>query len=246
VLEAFDTDKFGTFSREVKRKKSQFETAKLKAKKGLRQAKGDLVVSSEGTFGMHPVIPMPWNVELVYLFDRLNRVEIYGVHESSETNFSHLEVQNFRMLVSFAERIGFPEHWLILRPDGLDSKYVIKDIDDYDKLEEAYFKCALKSRFGKIFVETDMRAHANPTRMGNIKKATEHLVSRILSFCPKCSSPGFAVSRSIKGLPCGLCGLPSELVLRDVYTCPKCKHEEEKSRAGATVAEPRYCHYCNP
>jgi ribosomal protein S27AE len=59
-----------------------------------------------------------------------------------------------------------------------------------------------------------MRAHANPTRMKNIKKATEDLISKLHKFCPNCGAPGFIVSERVKGLPCELCGLPSDIVLK--------------------------------
>ena len=78
----FDTDRLGTFSREVKRRKSQLETARLKIKKGMRRAKTDMGIASEGSFGLHPIVPIPWNVELVLLYDKRDRFEIYGVHES--------------------------------------------------------------------------------------------------------------------------------------------------------------------
>lgn len=242
----FDTDRFGTFSREIKRKKSQLDTARAKAIKGLKFIKGDLAISSEGSFGHHPYLPIPWNVELVYLYDKPGKFELYGVHESSDTNFDHLVVSDFSSLLAFSERIGFPEHWLILRPHDTRVGPIIKDIDTVDKLEEAFYKCAVKSPTGKVLAETDMRAHANPTRMKNIKKATENLVFKLLSLCPVCGAPGFYISRSLKGLPCSQCALPSDMILKQIYTCPKCRHEEEKPGPNGKYASPMYCHYCNP
>lgn len=242
----FDTDRFGTFSREIKRKKSQLETARIKAKKGLKLVKGEIAISSEGSFGQHPYLPIPWNVELIYLYDKQSKLELYGIHESSDTNFEHIITRNFQAILSFSERIGFPDHLLILRPNGTNKGPIIKDIDTLDKLEKAFFKCAVTSPSGEVLAETDMRAHANPTRMKNIKKATENLVFKLLSPCPACGAPGFSITRSITGLPCAQCRLPSDMILKQIYTCPKCHHEEEKPGPNGSFASPMYCHHCNP
>ena len=242
----FDTDKLGTFSREIKRPKSQLDTARLKIKKGMKFTNTDIVIASEGSFGSHQIAPIPWNVELVLLYDKKEKFEIYGVHESSDTNFSHKKTKNYEEVLAFAETIGFPEHFLILRPDHDNSKKIIKDINSYEKLKDAYFKCSGISNTGEVFVETDMRAHGNPIRMKNIQKATENLVSKLLSFCPNCGAPGFIVNEVIRGLPCELCGLPSEMTLKYIYSCYKCKHEKEEHFPKGHAAPAQYCNYCNP
>lgn len=242
----FDTDSLGTFSREMKRPKSQLDTAKMKIEKGMELTNTDIGIASEGSFGSHPIAPVPWNVELVLLYDKKEKFELYGVHESSDTNFSHKIVKNYDEVLMFAKKIGFPEHFLILRPDNEYSKNIIKDINSYEKLKEAYSICTELSEDGEVFIETDMRAHANPTRMNNIKKATENLVSKLLSVCPNCGAPGFIVNDVIRGLPCELCGLPSEMTLKFIYNCYKCKHEKEEHFPMGHVASAQYCNYCNP
>ena len=242
----FDTDKFGTFSREIKRPKSQLDTARLKIKKGLKLSNADIGIASEGSFGAHPILPVPWNIELVLLFDKKEKFEIYGVHESADTNFNHIKARSYEDVLFFAEKIGFPEHYLILRPDHEKSKKIIKDINSYEKLKDAYYKCFALSKSGEVFVETDMRAHANPTRMNNIQKATENLVSKLLSLCPNCDSPGFIVTEVIPGLPCELCGLASERVLKYIYVCNKCKHEKVENFPNGHTTPAQYCNYCNP
>lgn len=242
----FDTDKFGTFSREIKRPKSQLDTARIKIKKGLKLAKTDIGIASEGSFGSHPYAPIPWNIEIVLLYDKKDNFEIYGVYEGAETNFGHFKANNFESALKFAEQIGFPEHFLILRPDDEYSKTIIKDIDSVDKLKEAYNWCSTKSQSGQVFIETDMRAHANPTRMKNIEKATQDLISKLMNFCPKCDAPGFIIKDAIKGLPCELCGLSSEMTLKYIYSCYKCKHEQEEIHPRGEYAPAQYCDYCNP
>lgn len=242
----FDTDKLGTFSREIKRPKSQLDTARLKIQKAMKLANTDIGIASEGSFGSHPIAPIPWNVELVLLYDKKEKLEIYGVHESSDTNFSHKKTKNYQEVLTFAPQIGFPEHYLILRPDNEYSDKIIKDINSYEKLKEAFFTCSAHSKEGQVFIETDMRAHANPTRMKNIQKATENLVSKLLSICPNCGAPGFIVNEFIRGLPCELCGLASEMTIKYIYRCNKCRHEKEEHFPKGLTAPAQYCNYCNP
>ncbi len=246
VEKGFDTDQLGTFSREIKRKKSQLETARKKIKKGLKLAKADLGVASEGSFGSHPVIPIAWNVEMVVLFDKKEKIEVVGMYEGAETNWDHMRSNQFLDVQNFAEKSGFPEHHLILRPDDERSKHIIKGIHTQAALKQAFDECQMKSKSGFVFVETDMRAHANPTRMRNIEKATQDLVNKLLNFCPRCQAPGFALKEVISGLPCAWCGRPSDLTLKVTYQCQKCGHKADKLHPNGETAPPQYCHYCNP
>ena len=50
-----------------------------------------------------------------------------------------------------------------------------------------------------MFVETDMRAHANPKRMSVIGEAAEDLVKKLRSICPQCHLPGFARVKPVTG-----------------------------------------------
>lgn len=242
----FDTDKLGTFSREIKRPKSQLATARIKIRKGMKLLKTDIGVASEGTFGSHPFAPIPWNVEIVLLYDKKDNMEICGIYEGSETNFGNLKTNSFDEALKFAEQIGFPEHFLILRSDNEYSKNIIKNIDSVDKLKDTFYWCLTKSRDGNVFIETDMRAHANPTRMKNIEKATQDLISKLMNFCPECGAPGFIIKEVIKGLPCEQCGLSSEMTLKYVFSCHKCKHENVQLYPKGQFAPAQYCNYCNP
>jgi len=242
----FDTDKLGTFSREILRPKSQLDTARMKIRTAMKLLKTDIAIASEGSFSPHPFVPIAWNIEIVLLYDKKENMEIYGVYEGAETNFSHLKTNSFEEAVSFAKKIGFPEHYLILRPDNEYSKIIFKDVDQSDKLKEVFDFCMSKAREGTVFLETDMRAHANPTRMKNIEKATQDLISKLLSFCPDCGAPGFVVNEKIKGLPCELCGLPSEMILKYLRMCHKCKYTQEQLYPDGKVSPAQYCNYCNP
>ncbi|MDY0256686.1 MAG: hypothetical protein RBR00_05825 [Gudongella oleilytica] len=241
-----DTDRLGTFSREIRRPKSQAHTARLKIKKGMKLSKADIAVASEGSFGLHPTASIPWNVELVMMYDRKEDLEIYGIHESPDTNYGHRSVKTYAEALQFAQEAGFPQHYLIIRPENEKSKHIIKDIDSFDKLRDGFFWCKSRSKSGNVFMETDMRAHANPTRMKNIEKATQNLVSNLLSFCPECHVPGFIPREAIGGLPCEMCGRESEITMKLVYACGKCGHRQEQLFPNGRFASAEYCHHCNP
>lgn len=246
VESRFDTDRLGTFSREIKRPKSQLETARLKIRIGMKLLNTDIGIASEGSFGSHPMAPIPWNVELVLLYDRKEDMEIYGMYESADTNLNHSTVKSYEEALIFAEAAGFPEHYLILRPDNENSNVIMKDINSYKKLKEAFTFCESHSASGNVFIETDMRAFANPTRMKNIEKATQNLISKLLSFCPECGAPGFIVKEAVQGLPCELCGLPSNMTLKFIFSCYRCKHEKEQLYPRGEFAPAQYCNFCNP
>lgn len=242
----FDTDKFGTFSREKKRRRSQLDTARKKIKVGLKRSNVDMGIASEGSFGPHPQLLVPWNIEIVLLYDPKDKFEIFGIYEGPLTNFSHRITSEYLEIIEFAAKIGFPEHHLILRPDHEKHKFIIKDIDDDIKLKAAYERCMNRSVTGKVYVETDMRAHANPTRMRNIEKATQNLVEKLMKLCPICSAPGFSAKEEVKGLPCSRCGTPSEFTEKVVYECHKCGHQEEHFYPYGRFVPAEYCHVCNP
>lgn len=66
---------------------------------------------------------------------------------------------------------------------------LIKDVTDAVALEAAVRDAVRLC--GAIFVEADMRAHRNPTRMAAIERATRDLVRRFHSRCPQCDQSGF-------------------------------------------------------
>ena len=109
--------------------------------------------------------------------------------------------------MDFARQVQFPSHALIVMParDGMPvSENIIKGITDESTLERAATE-TIRSH-GQAWVETDMRAHLNPTRMRSIERATHSLVTHTRSRCPACDRPGFIVVEAIRGLPCADCG----------------------------------------
>ncbi|RCJ27391.1 hypothetical protein A6S26_13270 [Nostoc sp. ATCC 43529] len=250
VPQDFNTDVFGTFTRDIKRPGNQIEAARLKAQKALESTGETLALASEGSFFPHPSIPfLSSNREIVILLDTKYNLEIIGEEFSLETNHNHIVVENVEQAFQFAKKIGFPEHGLVVMfsESPQDSKQIIKGITTEKQLIEAVNFVIKNSPTGKAHLETDMRAMYNPTRMNNIAKATQDLVRKIQSCCPECSTPGFEVTERIPGLPCAMCDMPTALTLNVIYQCQKCGFSQEKLFPnGSEYADPAQCMYCNP
>ncbi|GHH25173.1 hypothetical protein GCM10008023_38150 [Sphingomonas glacialis] len=249
VVSGVDTDAFGTFSRDIERTGSQLDAARAKIEAAF-EGMPDLQIglASEGSFGPHPYIPFcPLEREIVVLVDRTARLEVVGYHATLDTNFAHAVVTDIAGGLAFAERVGFPDHGVIVMGcrDGQPAHDLglIKDAETWDGLTSALDRVI--SKVGAAFVETDMRAHRNPRRMRAIKRATIELVRRVRSPCPACGRPGYAVTERLPGLPCSWCGEPTLLIRASVQTCVGCGWRVEHA-VEAAAAEPAHCGECNP
>lgn len=246
VPHGFDTDKFGTFSGEIERVDSPLETARRKCKAASEAYGINLVIASEGSFGPHPTMfYIPANDEILLLADYDNDVEIAVRELSTNTNFSGKEANSNEEVMEFARTIGFPSHKVILRKSREDSSHIIKNINDWMELSSV--TDILLNKYGKLFIETDMRAMNNPTRMSVIAKAANKLADLMASKCPDCQIPGFAVGEVVQGLPCSLCNAPTKSTLKHIYICKKCNYKKEVVNPNNKLyEEPMYCDWCNP
>lgn len=248
IVEAgFDTDLFGTFTREIGRPGTQEETARLKARKGMELRGADLALASEGSFGPHPLVPfVPLNREIVLLLDAREGLEVCGEYAGTETNYAQTLVSGWEEAEQFARQAGFPDHYLVVRPDHELHEAVIKNITAWAGLRDALTRSLALSATGKAWLETDMRAHANPTRMKNIKKAAEDLVRLLGLQCPVCGAPGFAVTERKSGLPCEWCGLPTRETAAGICRCLRCGFSREEPEPPDKKAPAGCCDNCNP
>ena len=244
-----DTDRFGTFSRDVARTGSQLDAARAKICAAFDLSpQVQVAIASEGSFGPHPDIPfVPLDRELVVFHDRVSGLELIGHHASLLTNLSHAVVSDMAAAFSFAERVQFPAHGLIVMgcvdeqpaPDRALIKNTCDLVDLGRAVEQVIRIC------GVAYIETDMRAHRNPTRMRVIKRATLDLVRRFRSRCPNCARPGFVVSERIVGLPCSWCERPTSAIRAEVSSCADCGHRVEQV-VNTRTADPGECADCNP
>lgn len=242
----FDTDELGTFTGEVERELDPFSTAREKCLRAMKINNCDLAVASEGSFGPHPAAYfIHADDEFLILIDTKNNIEVIVRELSTATNYNNQQIQSQEELMAFAERIGFPEHGLILRKSKAENTEIYKGITDWDTLKKTFD--LLYAKYHAVCAETDMRAMHNPTRMQVIEKATQKLVQKIKSTCPQCQMPGFGITDAKKGLACSLCGSPTNSILSHVYKCQHCQFEKEEMYPDLkTTEDPMYCDYCNP
>lgn len=248
VLEtdAFDTDRLGTFDGSVRRTEDQLATARRKARLGMELTGLPLGLGSEGAFGPDPLLGFsPWDVELVLWLDPSRGIEVAGWAQGPAKSACG-EVADLGALERLAEQGGFPSHHLVLRPVGGDPSEVHKGLSSLDALLAAFGRCLAASPDGRVRVETDLRAHGNPTRRDVIRRAAEDLAARLATPCPACGSPGFGIARREPGLPCADCGEPTLVARAEVHACPACGHEAERAIAGRERAGPESCPRCNP
>ena len=248
--DAIDTDVFGSFSGEVQRRKGVRETAIDKARRGMELTGLSIGIASEGSFGRHPEIPMiPADMELIVLVDDERGLAIIETLISAETNYAHIEIERGAKIDEFLEQAMFPSHALIVRPNKslYPADRVQKGIVTKDRLDDAIRTSIEYSLDGKAFLQTDMRAHVNTTRMIVLEKLANQLVKRLKVLCPTCHAPGFGVVDVRRGLPCGSCGMPTRWVLSEIYACECCGLTEERERRdGLQAVSPESCHRCNP
>ena len=141
----------------------------------------------------------------------------------------------------------FPEHQLVVRTNERWERggVLLKGIVDRDKLRQV--TQVLQVQNGSCWVETDMRAMANPTRMRVIAETSDRFATELATLCPSCSECWFRITEALPGLPCGLCGLPTRSVRAYRRTCRSCGHHADLPRPDAKLVEdPGHCDHCNP
>lgn len=246
IPDHFNTDQFGTFTGEIERKDSPLDAARKKCQEAHKASNVSLVIASEGSFGPHPtVFFVPADEEILLLTDYEYGLEIAVREVSTKTNFSGREVKTYKEVKEFAQAIGFPDHKVILRKAREDNSDIVKDIADWKEL--CSMTKSLLNKYDSLFIETDMRAMNNPSRMYVIAQAAKKLTKLLVSTCPCCQTPGFDISDVVSGLPCSLCSSPTGSILKHVYVCKKCSYKKEIQYPNSKKYEdPMYCDWCNP
>jgi hypothetical protein len=225
LVQSFNTDELGTFDRTVKHQGTQLQTARRKAQIGIDFSGNTLGVASEGSFVPDPFSGfMPWNIEMVIFLDDLRGLEVVGMAKGSAMSMGKF-VRNIDELLQFAQDAGFPRHQLMLRPEHENDPRVVKELHDLDHLISVYIEAQQQSSNGKVFVENDLRAFANPTRQHLIAQATEDLARKILSLCPQCGMPGYWKVTTEAGMLLNTWGPPKHLPACETWHCKHCEYE---------------------
>lgn len=246
VNEELDTNQFGTFSGEVERVHSAIDAARLKCEEAMKISGADLAIASEGSFGAHPYIFFSSaNEEIVLLIDKKNNLEVVGKVLETKTNYKNQWCSSIEQVEAFAEEVMFPSHGIILKDKQLLYEELHKGISDRESLIQLASSCLKK--YGKVWLETDMRAMHNPTRMKTIEAATQKLLKEVMSLCPVCSFPGYSITKIEPGLPCEQCNMPTRAAQAHIYTCKKCHHVDRILFPNRKEFEnPMFCDFCNP
>ncbi len=249
TVPGIETDRHGSFTRSVERQGTALAAARAKIADAFGLAPTLRVgLASEGSFGPHPAMPLlPFAQELVLLIDRERGLSIAGHDIGSDTNYAQALCSEVSTALAFARRIGFPAHGVVAmasesgRP--APQRALFTDLSTEAALANAVRW--LLMRAPAAFVESDMRADRNPTRMAAIARATADLVRNWWSRCPVCGRPGFVVGERVPGLPCAACGQPTRRVRAERLQCVGCGHADLRPVADP-AADPAGCDVCNP
>jgi hypothetical protein len=208
-----------------------------KARAGMAAVDLPLGLASEGSFGPHPWLPFgAGGVETLAFIDTTRGLELTLSGVSRRTNFAHHDVDGSG-LAPFLSRVGFPAHALVVRgPDGAVLASGVQDAATLARLAVPGTR-----------LETDMRAHLNPTRMAAIRALAGRLAARLAMPCPACGCPGYGEVDVARGLPCAACGSATQGVQAIIEGCRVCGHQSMRGRPdGVTTASPANCDWCNP
>lgn len=244
-----DTDQLGTFTGEIPRQGTMLEVAIRKARLGMAALGLPLGLASEGSFGPNPAMPFfPAGMELLAFVDDKRGIVVHESLIAVETNFAHLVISPGETFDPFLSQVGFPRHAVIVRANqGEMGAGLAKGIANREQLVQAICDAAAVSADGKARIETDMRAHFNPTRMKSLGALAKRLARRLATACPACGSPGFGGAGARPGLACEDCGARTEMAAAEIFQCVRCENREERPRAdGLRAAPARLCPQCNP
>ena len=245
-----DTDALGTFTGEIARAGSMFDAAFAKARVGMTALGLPLGLASEGSYGPHPDAPVVGlGIEVIVFVDDARGLVVSEQLVDPRPMFAHVVVTRPGDVERFVREVGFPAQALVVGPNLAAAAVPppAKGIRDPRRLGEAIRAATAMSGDGAALVQTDMRAHCNPTRMATIRRLACRLAARLNRRCPACGAPGFGRTGETGGLPCRDCGAPTSFIAREIHGCAACPHRESLPRSdGGVDADPRHCPRCNP
>ena len=240
TVDGFDTDTLGTFTGETARRGSQLHAAVAKAKKACEMSGERYGLGSEGSFGPDPYAGIAaWAIELLVWWDAAEGRSVQAMVQGGATNYAQCTVSSWQDAQAFALEMQFPSHGIIVGKPG--KAYFSKDVTDLQELQARVTEGLV---IGPVWLETDMRAHRNPTRMAMIALCAQRLSDLLRRPCPGCARIGFGLESPVAGALCSQCGLPTLAMRAKRIQCGFCNFALEEI-VQATVS-PSRCERCNP
>ena len=252
VPQTIDTDLLGTFTGEIPRSGTPRQVVLQKARVGMQMSGLTLGLANEGSFGPHPASPLLLaDTELLIFVDEERGIHVLETLVSEQVVAEQCTASSIDELGSFLTRVQFPTHGLIVRPhrplNAVAPEEIVKGITDAETLAQTIKRSSDIAPDHLALIETDLRAHMNPTRQRAIRRLAVRLARRLTRLCNSCGTPGWGIVDVVTGLPCEWCGGATELVRESVMGCPSCTYQELAPRSdGLRYAPPGQCPYCNP
>ncbi|GHD56489.1 DUF6671 family protein [Jeongeupia chitinilytica] len=183
----YDTDALGTFSGDIRRPGTAFEAALEKARRACDATGVPRAVASEGSYRpCQTLFPGARNAELLAFVDRERGVEFVEYLTDLPTSFVKGRVPAdpaspaARALLA---DMGWPGIRAMVVPhdpgNGVPPTLVFKGLGTEAELTQAFAVCAAHSQDGQVHLETDLRAHMNPTRMTSVALMGIRLIERL-------------------------------------------------------------------
>jgi len=241
-----DTDLLGTFSGEIARALSPLACAREKCKRANEYVSDGYLLASEGSFGPHPTLGWVTAGEEWFLFyDIAESAELIVRDITLDTCFWREAIFNEQQCLDFLQKVGFPNQRVIVKSSQEQPEIIFKNGSTSEEIVQN-MHYLLKEK-GNCYIETDMRAMFNPTRQQHLAKLAQILADKLNSICPVCGWYGFSVTSVERGLPCSWCGMPTNSVLNEIYSCKRCEWQQNnKYPKGIQQEDPQYCNQCNP
>ena len=241
----FDTDQFGTFSGDIARTQGPKETLRKKCLSALEQFSKTIGIATEGSFGAHPSSPfLAAHEEWMVFIDLENKIEVYERQISASTVQFTKRFNEAEQALEFLYSIDFPQQRLFIHAEEQMNQGLVNP-SGLSEANQAIKR--LLTDVGGCWITSDLRAHANPSRMRVIEGVTAKLINRILTLCPACSAPGYGREEVKRGVPCEQCHFPTSGIQAEIYLCAHCGHREEKNESDyPNYQNPMYCLICNP
>jgi hypothetical protein len=147
----------------------------------------DDVMVAGGRFFAHPWRSgISLHQEWMLWYDRRTGQELLEQVMTERTNYAMITVSKMGQDVSaFLDRIGFPTHAVVIRPSaGTSDAPFFHGLQSLNAVEEAIACSAEAAMDGRILLQSDMRAHVNPTRMNVLRQLADKLSDRLRTIQP--------------------------------------------------------------